>query len=120
MIKSYWGYDSLLGWSQQHSNKYLRYNVILVVHFFGGATPYGYRGRVEITIKIRIIFIRFFRGAKAYSVKVEDFGFGGCRAPQNVPPLNLGGVGGNIEISEMVNQRNFPNVQKYTRYVKIS
>ena len=26
--------------------------------------------------------------------------------------------GGNIGISEMVNRRNFPNVQKYTRYVK--
>ena len=26
--------------------------------------------------------------------------------------------GGNIGISEMVNQMNFPNVQKYTGYVK--
>ena len=87
------GYGSVLGWSQQHSNEYIRYKVILVVHFFGGATPYEFRGRVEITIKIRIILVRFFCGAKAYSVKVEDFGFGGCRAPQNFSPLNLGRVG---------------------------
>ena len=50
--------------------------------------------------------------------KGSGFGVRVVLCPPTFPPPKFGGGGGNIGMSEMVNQMNFPNVQKYTGYVK--
>ena len=49
--------------------------------------------------------------------KGSGFGVRVVLCPPTFPPPKFGGGGGNIGMSEMVNQMNFPNVQKYTGYV---